>query len=134
MVSGISTLEKAASVYSVLVGISMLALWILLISTSSVEEFDTRPIEIVLHIAAESITGILLLTGGLMMWRAYRLRYPIYFMSLGMLFYTSIVSPGYYADKGEWPVVAAFGAILLAGIALTVLLLFKNPKNTEGSG
>lgn len=128
MATEISKLEKTASVYSIIIGISMIGLWIMLISSSSVEEFDTRPIEIVLHITAEILTGVILIAGGAAMWKGMSLRYQIFFLSLGMLFYTSIVSPGYYADRGEWPIVIGFGAMLIAGIALASLLLLSKWK------
>lgn len=36
---------------------------------------------------------------------------------MGMLFYTVIVSPGYFAQKGQWAWVLIFGALLILGIA-----------------
>jgi hypothetical protein len=36
----------------------------------------------------------------------------LFFFSSGMLVYTSMVSPGYFAQKGQWPFVLFFGVIL----------------------
>ncbi|MGA1873642.1 MAG: hypothetical protein ACMUHY_08205 [Thermoplasmatota archaeon] len=127
--TGVTTrLERAASIYSLVIGISMLGLWIMLISTSSVEEFDTRPVEIVLHITAEAMTGVLLILSGFAMWKGFSLRHNMFFLSIGMLLYTSIVSPGYYADRGEWPIVAAFAVLILSGIALAGSMLLSISK------
>ena len=37
-------------------------------------------------------------------------------VALGMLLYTVIVSPGYFAQRGEWPLVAMFGVLLLSAL------------------
>lgn len=109
----------------------MIGLWIMLIATSSVEEFDTRPVEIILHITAELLTGILLIISAVMMWRGRAIRYSLFFLSMGMLFYTSIVSPGYYADKGDWPIVIGFGVMLTFGVILAGSMLFSLLKSKK---
>ncbi len=38
------------------------------------------------------------------------------FVSLGMLFYTVIVSPGYFAQQGVWALVAMFAVLLVLGL------------------
>lgn len=44
-------------------------------------------------------------------------------LALGALVYTTINSAGYYADLGQWPVVAMFTALTVATGAATVVLL-----------
>ncbi len=43
-----------------------------------------------------------------------------------MLLYTVIVSPGYFAQKREWPMVGMF-AVLLALALVSLGLVFKAP-------
>ena len=38
-------------------------------------------------------------------------------ISTGMLFYTALVSPGYFAQQGNWIWLGFFGVILLGGVA-----------------
>lgn len=44
-------------------------------------------------------------------------------VGIGMLFYTVIVSPGYYAEKGEWPFVGMFAVILILALASLALVI-----------
>jgi hypothetical protein len=46
-------------------------------------------------------------------------------VGLGMVIYSEIVSPGYFAQLGQWALVAMF-AILLCGATVAVMLLLKN--------
>jgi hypothetical protein len=131
--------DRVASVYSIIVGVSILVLWTLLITTSSIPEFDTNPIEIILHITAELSTGFFLIIGGYGLWKEYGWRYPVHFLSMGMLFYTAIVSPGYYGDKGEWQVVGIFAILLSVGLVITFfmvkgLLRMENESDEKGRG
>ena len=45
-------------------------------------------------------------------------------MALGMLLYTVIVSPGYFAQLGQWAMVAVF-ALLLVLAFLSIRLLTR---------
>jgi hypothetical protein len=40
-----------------------------------------------------------------------------------MLFYTAIVSPGYFAQKGDWAYVVMFGVILVLAIVNLFLVV-----------
>jgi hypothetical protein len=47
----------------------------------------------------------------------------VFLMAVGMLFYTRIVSPGYFAQQGNWTGLIMFSALIvlaLIGIALVV--------------
>jgi len=58
-------IKKAASIYSIFMGISMIGMWIVFYVTDGIPEIHTKPIELGMHIAAEIITAILLIIGGL---------------------------------------------------------------------
>jgi len=40
----------------------------------------------------------------------------VYLVALGMLFYTAIVSPGYFAQKGQWIWVGFFAILIVMGV------------------
>jgi len=48
-------------------------------------------------------------------------------VGLGMVMYSEIVSPGYFAQLGQWPVVAMF-AVLLFGATFSVMKLMSANK------
>ena len=62
------------------------------------------------------VGGIALLTG--QTWGR-----GFYLLAMGMLLYTVIVSPGYFAEKGQWAFVGMFGIILLLALVSIVLVI-----------
>jgi hypothetical protein len=47
----------------------------------------------------------------------------VFLVAMGMLFYTSIVSPGYFAQKGQWVWLGVFSSLILLGVISIVLVL-----------
>ncbi|UCC60149.1 MAG: hypothetical protein JSV02_10565 [Dehalococcoidia bacterium] len=111
-----------AAIYAIVVGFAMIGYWGISISRRQVPEFRTEPIRITFHVAAEGVTAIaLLLSGfGLLFDTCWGLE--TYLVALGMLFYTLIVSPGYFAQKGKWPMVCMFAVLIILGIVSLVLI------------
>jgi peptidoglycan/LPS O-acetylase OafA/YrhL len=119
-------MRNAAAVYSVIVGISMVAMWTVSYITDGIPEIHTEPTRIGVHITAETATALTLIVGGLGLLAHRRRGFQVYLLSMGMLLYTLIQSPGYFAQRGEWAFAGMF-AILIA-IALTfVALSFLRP-------
>ena len=87
--------------FAVLVGLSMIAIWIMLLITNQVSELVTSPLTITFHLIAEFVTGISLIVGGIALYGKHVLGVKIYLVSLGMLLYTVINSSGYYAQRGD---------------------------------
>jgi hypothetical protein len=104
---------RFTGIYSIVVGVLMLAQWVFFILTGQVPELQTEPIRIGLHLAAEAVTALaLILSGiGLLTRQAWGRSAAIF--SLGMLMYTVIVSPGYFAQHGVWPIVVMFAILLV---------------------
>ena len=111
------------AVYALFVGLGMIGQWTFFYLQKQIPELVTEPIRIGFHLAGELITAILLIlsgTGLLLGWGAVARLYPL---SIGMLFYTAIVSPGYFAQKGEWGFVWMFAGILSLGLISLIILL-----------
>ena len=83
-----------AAVYAIIVGIGMIAQWSVSLARSQVPELETEPVRIRFHIVAEFITALTLLAGGsgLLIDSGWGLN--VYLVSMGMLLYTVLVSPG----------------------------------------
>ena len=105
-------LKKVTAVYTIIIGISMIIMWLLLISTDQVSEIKTEPIKITYHLIAEFLTAALLVIAGFGLFTNQKWSFHMFLISLGMLLYTVIVSAGYYAEKGDIAMISQSGAML----------------------
>ena len=114
---------KFAAIYAIVVGAGMIAQWILSFLGNGIPELKTEPIRIWFHIAGEMITAVCLVSSGLGLLTGAAWGLHLYLVAMGMLFYTAIVSPGYFAQQGEWGWLGMFSIILILGGASLWLLL-----------
>ena len=115
---------KFAAWYGILVGALMIAQWIFSILAGGVPEFQTAPWEIAFHLAAEMATALVLIVGGIAGLRSITWSKQMLLLGLGMVIYSEIVSPGYFAQLDQWPFVAMF-AVLLFGATTAATQLLK---------
>ncbi|HTX44392.1 MAG TPA: hypothetical protein VMC61_06640, partial [Methanocella sp.] len=92
---------KIAAIYSIIIGIAMLGMWTVFVATGQVPELSTEPLRVSMHIIGEVATALVLLIGGYGVWAGKKWGLQAYMLSMGMLLYTLIVSPGYYAQGGN---------------------------------
>ncbi|MBW7885372.1 MAG: hypothetical protein H3C34_22615 [Caldilineaceae bacterium] len=104
---------RFAAWYSIVVGVLMLGQWAFFLASGQVPELQTEPIRIAFHLLGEGSTAVALLISGVSLLRHVRWGPNAAFASLGMLTYTVLVSPGYFAQLGQWPLVAMFAALLI---------------------
>jgi len=111
------------AVFAILVGVGMIGQWAASFIGKQIPELQSEPIRIRFHIAAEMVTAICLNLAGVGLFSAKAWSIPLYLVSSGMLFYTAIVSPGYFAQKGQWGWLLMFGTILILGITGIIIVL-----------
>lgn len=109
--------------YGILVGFLMIAQWTFSILSGGVPEFQSAPWEIAFHLAAEMTTAGMLILGGIASLKSIDWGKQVLFIGLGMVIYSEIVSPGYFAQLGEWALVAVFAMLLFGGTVSVVVLL-----------
>ena len=114
---------------SLVIGSLMLAQWTFLIAAGQVPELRTEPIAIAYHLAAEVVTAVALIAAGILLLRRHPRGVALGLVANGMLLYTVIVSPGYFAQHGQWPLVAMF-AVLLALALNSVVQLARTEART----
>ena len=131
MAFGLSKIRMFAGVYSLFVGLSMILMWMALYIGGSISEVGNEPMGIGMHIAAEILTGILLITGAYGLLGNKKWAFNVYLISLGMLMYTLIASPGYYADKGDIVFVGMFTILLIPAVAFVVLSFARKEEFTN---
>jgi hypothetical protein len=115
---------RFASAFAIIVGLGMIAQWTRSYVSRQIPELKTEPIRIGFHIAAEMATALMLIVGGIGLFYARPWALTLYPLSIGMLMYTAIVSPGYFAQRGKWVWVFIFSVLVLLAI-VSVLLFTK---------
>lgn len=107
---------KFAAIFSIIVGMGMITQWAMSYLSNQIPELKTEPIRIRFHLAAEIATALALALSGVMLLLGANLGKETYLIATGMLLYTAIVSPGYFAQKGAWIWVLIF--VMLIALAL----------------
>jgi hypothetical protein len=112
-------IKITASIYSIIMGTAMIGAWAAFYVQDAIPELYTKPTEISMHIIAEIVTALLLITGGIGLMKSKSWGFRLYLISIGMLQYTLISSSGYFAQQGECIITAMFACF----IALTAVLI-----------
>ncbi len=103
--------------YTIVVGALMIGQWSFFLAAGQVPELQTEPFRIAFHLLGEGVTAIALIVSGVALLRRTPWAREAAFAALGMLTYTVLVSPGYFVQSGQWPLVAMFGVLLILTLA-----------------
>jgi hypothetical protein len=109
---------KFAGIFALVVGILMFGQWALSLATGRVPELQTAPLAIGFHLAAEVLTALALLLSGLAILKKIAWGRTLFLVAGGMVLYSAINSPGYFAQRGQWPVVGMFAVVFFLAIFL----------------
>jgi hypothetical protein len=112
-----------SGVFAILVGVGMIGQWTVSYVTKRIPELHSEPVRISFHIVGEMATAIILIVGGVGLLTATSWAPALFLISIGMLLYTAIVSPGYFAQKGQWIWVLIFGVLIALGIIAILAVL-----------
>lgn len=110
-----------SGLFALIVGVGMIGQWSISFVSRRIPELTTEPKRICFHIAGEMVTAITLVVSGIGLLAAAPWAQTFFLVSIGMLFYTAIVSPGYFAQRGSWIWVLIFAVII--GLGLLALFL-----------
>ncbi len=111
------------AIFAIIVGVGMIGQWAVSYFSKQILELKTEPVRIGFHLAAEFITALALIAGGVGLLGGWAWGVPVYLVATGMLLYTAIVSPGYFAQKGQWGWLVMFGVILLLALVSLSLVI-----------
>ena len=123
--------QKIAAFYAIFVGLSMIGMWSKFYLAGQIPELATRPFEIAMHIAAELLSSTLLLVGGGAILFRKNWGTVIYSVSMGMLLYSLIASPGYYLQRGNAGFVAMFAVLFVLSV-LSLILMSSARSPSDG--
>jgi hypothetical protein len=105
-----------AAVFAIIVGLGMMGQWAASYRAGQIPELVDEPIRIGFHIAAEMITAVGLIISGVGLLLEQFWANSLYLIAAGMLLYTAVVSPGYFAQKGQWTWLIIFAMLILLGL------------------
>jgi len=114
---------RLLAAFLILVGVLMIGQWSISLSTGQVPEVSTEPIRLGFHLAAELITALVLIASGWALLVGRRWGRDLGLVALGILVYSLIVSPGYFAQQGQWVPVMLFALLLIANLVCIRTLL-----------
>lgn len=103
----------------------MIGQWAVSYFSRQIPELVDEPIRIGFHIAAEMVTAVALISAGVGLLAGLAWATTLFLVALGMLFYTAIVSPGYFAQQGQWVWLGIFAAIIILGLVSLFLVQQK---------
>ena len=121
-------IKKIAIIYTLFIGISMSLMWLIFLFNDQIPELRTAPIEIIYHLAAEFVTAGLLIGSGFGLFLNKKWGFQLYLFSMGMLFYTVIVSAGYYANLQDYAMVGMFTSFQIATFLLILISFFRKSQ------
>jgi hypothetical protein len=119
---------KFAGIFALVVGLLMVGQWTASLVTGRVPELATAPLAIAFHLAAEILTALALVLAGLAILKKIRWGRTLFLVAGGMVLYSIINSPGYFAQRGQWPVVALFGGLFFAAVFALMAAAFEGDK------
>lgn len=113
------------AVYCISIGALIAAWWVNSLRLGAWNRGDRAHSELALHLTGEFGTAAMLIVAGIALLLVGPNAGVIAGAALGMLLYTAIVSPGYFLNRHETPVVAMFAGLCVATIAALVALVLS---------
>ena len=110
-----------AGLFATFVGLLLLGIWISL-SVSKLPELKENRTEMIFIWAAELLTAIVLVAGGVGLLTISSWGQAVYLLAMGLLLYTVIVSPASYLYKRQWPKAGLFAVLVPALISIGLTL------------
>jgi len=104
--------------YSVFIGISVIALWIMILLNETLPEGRT---ELSFHLFSELVMALLCLSSGILMIRRVRAGKILNITGLGMVAYSVINAAGYYGERGDTAMMIMFIVIFLSTLAAVIM-------------
>ena len=106
-------MKKVISIIYIVIGVGIIGLWIMLLSTNQVPELETELASIVFHIVIELTMAMMCIITGLSLIRKYSWSTGVLLVTNGMLIYSVINSSGYYVELQNYGMVGMFFVIFI---------------------
>lgn len=117
---------KIVAYYSIFIGISVIAMWVLILQTETPPEGKT---ELSFHLFSEFLMAVLCLISGVLLLGKKPVSRWLNTMGLGMVIYSVLNAAGYYAEKNETSMMILFIILLI----LTSIAIFLHPDKKNAA-
>ncbi|MFW9881859.1 MAG: hypothetical protein ACFFG0_53020 [Candidatus Thorarchaeota archaeon] len=124
----IIVIEIIASFYTIIIGIAMVCMWIFLLGKREVPELETKPTQISFHLIAEFLTSVMLIIGGIGLFTNQTWGMAIFYISIGMVIYSTINAAGFYGQLKDWPMFIMLIVFTLVSLLITTLIILVEFK------
>ncbi|MFX1377041.1 MAG: hypothetical protein ACFFA0_14645 [Promethearchaeota archaeon] len=124
----IIVIEIIASIYTIIIGVAMLCMWIFLLGKKEVPELTSKPTQIFFHLIAEFMTSILLVIGGVGLLTEQSWGIVIFYISIGMVIYSTINAAGFYGQLKDWPMFIMLIVFSIVSLLITSLIILVEYK------
>lgn len=127
---------KPIAWFLLVVGVSIAGLWTVLLATGQVPEVDEGRADIWFHLVAELATAGVLVAAGVALLREHRAGRMLAGIAVGALLYTTVNSPGYYAESGDVAMVVMFAVLTVLTILVAIALVradVSSPRSLNGA-
>jgi hypothetical protein len=104
------------AIFALVVGLGMIGQWTMSFITKQIPELKSEPTRIGFHLVGEMLTALVLILSGIGLLAGWSWAPVLYLVASGMLIYTAIVSPGYFAQQGKWIWVGIFAILILLNV------------------
>jgi len=115
-------------VYSVFIGVSVLIMWVMILSGDPVSEGRT---EMGFHLLSEFLMAVLCILSGLfLLWRPWKW-IKMNLVAHAMVIYSVLNAAGYYGERGEVAMMIMFVVLLVLSVCCIAILIRPFPGNSS---
>jgi len=101
----------------------MFCMWIFLLGKREVPDLTTKPTQISFHLIAEFLTSVMLLIGGFGLFTNQSWGIVIFYISIGMVIYSTINAAGFYGQLKDWPMFIMLIVFTIISLLITILIV-----------
>lgn len=124
-------LRRTAAIYAIVVGFTMIGMWIMLLATGQVPELSTTPIEITFLLVVEFLTAIMLLIGGFGLITNRNWGFKAYLLSMGLLIYAVVNAAGHSGQQGDLAMIVVFGVVFVLAVIFIVSSFYEKGETSQ---
>lgn len=111
---------KIIAYYSIFIGISVIAMWIMILLTQTLPEGKT---ELSFHLFSEFLMAVLCLVSGILLLQNKPIGRLLNIIGSGMVIYSVLNAAGYYGERNETQMMIMFIVLFILTIAAIYLHL-----------
>lgn len=119
---------KIIGYYSVFIGISVIAMWTMILLTQNPPEGKT---ELVFHLFSEFLMALVCLVSGILLLRNKPFARLLNILGLGMVIYSVLNAAGYYGEQKQLPMMILFIALFIVTLTSLLFQLFNKSASIK---